>query len=735
MDRKWVFDWLQYLDAVRSVADQYQAQAGHDSTLGVSAVEPGDSETIAPEQLGEIVCNVVSSPDGLVGLAKRGQITVAQLTAVLLEPVALLQLYAELSDARRGYWREIATQETETRGKKNRPPAIPCEDEMSHLPVVPTSAQAALCWKTVFLAVAASVAVCLPLFGLVGSWLIDRVEAIPRPVAAVDKPSSPEHHAWVPLGVEQPNTLRSRPPVRPAGWRCGGLVVGVGDYLDTRIERLSTPRSRANEVSKWADKHFGADDSNMILLLDEQATEVAVRAAMVYLRQFSAPNDTILLYFCCHGVRGPDGKLRIQVHDSPKDDGLSLGDLQSLLGDSKAQIVVVADVCYAGAAVADVPSGKPIWLVLSSREYERAFEETKEGKTNFSSPWLVALTGEGDEDDNGVVTISEAFSWTVRRMEESNNGHHPQLVSPPGLDASKVVLSIHPKLEDSLAPSRGSLPPAPAIVTLTLLEKPEYQDEYKLTLDGVELGRLRQSREVFPVVDGPHRMDVDVHREVLRLPPGTHALGVTRSTPPWAVIDEPVSARWTGTIVAKAGESLEEQLVRLPPRGTVFRLKVVDPRGRGLFQKLVRTPATESVRVEPDEGTLRFEFSPQADTGSTLAACYISDPSRGIDVARLLNLAPGDPAVLEFNAWSESPNVPVRFFVGGVGGDSLTRAQSTTEKLPSDTWKTYEITLPASRLDHLVNGFGVEIDAASAGGQSVVIHVRDVHLTSQRSSE
>ncbi len=711
LDEEWVFDWCDYVQAVAAGAKRTD-----------QSETPADLPAVTPDELADVVQKVVFSPVGLSELGQRGAITPEQLMSLFLQPHALLQVHGELRHAGNRYWRRLAKTVRAHQSSKAKPRRIARLDRSA----------------TVFQRAAAYLRITAPLWRAGGTALLSAAACLllitylgwPQPVAPSAK--VPPQDQWLPLGSSTPAGQRPLKPVLPPGWRRGALVVGVGDYRDSAIQQLTTARARANEVGRWAKGYFGADPANIVSLLDEGATEVSVRAAITYFRQFSTPNDTILLYFVCHGVPDVKNKLRLQVYDSSADGGVPLEELLDLLGDTKAQVVVVADVCYAGLASADVPKDKAVWMLLSSRDQELSFENASTGRTNFSSTWLEAASGMADANGDGLVTLEEAFTWTVTRMEQENFSHHPQLISPQGGNPSNVFLSVYPPWRDKLAPDRGVCPAAPALVALTLLETPGYRDVFKLSMDGQELGCLRQPRELLRVRDGAHRLDV--RREVLRLPEGTHRLEVSRSTPLWAETEDQTPARWTSTVAAKAGVNTEEQLVRLPSRGTVVRLRVVGQAKSGLFQQLVRSPATDAVRVEPGEGTLRFEFSPQDGAQGLLSACYIGDPNQGVNVASLLGVPADGTVLLAFDARSESPAVAATFFVGGVGGDSLTPAKSLHVPLPENAWKRFELTLPASRLDHLVNGFGVEVDAANTPGRSVVIHVRDVTMTAQRKS-
>ena len=139
------------------------------------------------------------------------------------------------------------------------------------------------------------------------------------------------------------------------------LVIGVGQYKDQQIPKLSYAKQDAERIRDWALK-INPDKltrENISIITDEQATRVNFLAQIDWMRKQALPEDAILIYFAGHGAPelATDGKevdaKYLLLYDANPDElfatGFSLDDLTHKLDTVKAKTqVVILEACYTG---------------------------------------------------------------------------------------------------------------------------------------------------------------------------------------------------------------------------------------------------------------------------------------------------------------------------------------------------------------------------------------------------
>ncbi len=525
------------------------------------------------------------------------------------------------------------------------------------------------------------------------------------------------------------------------GWRHGLLAVGVSEYRHSEISPLVTPEAQAFAAANWGRERFLADTSNIITLTNNAATETGVRSALVYFKQMNKALDTLVIYLACHAIRDDTGELSLLLYDSEPGRGIRARELLDLLGDTEANVLVVANVCFAGSLF-DVQSQVPrLWVVMSAESNRKALDPVGSASAGvnqspFSGPWFEALNGEADRDRDDVVTLKEAFDYTNDSMLQAKAAHVPSLRSVAGADPGAFALSFHPKFHNQLVPNRSQPVPEPAVLTLKILDPPSELDTYSVTLDGIALGEIRAPSMVLRVAPGDHEIDVS-RKTVLRVAEGSHDVTVSRLVPRWAGV-EGAEATCPYKFTAQAGKQISQSL-RLQPRGRLNYVRVLDQTGTpdgGRFMGRVPSPATDAVQVSVTDGVIRFEFLPQGTLGP-MSVSFVPDGTpggtNGVNVASLFGLRPDQTVTLSFEARADR-DTDVTFFCGGIADDSLTPAQTLSERLSADAWRTYRMTVSAGRVTRLIGGFGVQVDPAPEGGRPIVLYVREVKLQPESSS-
>jgi hypothetical protein len=155
------------------------------------------------------------------------------------------------------------------------------------------------------------------------------------------------------------------------------LLIGISDYADPRIPDLEGPYHDVIALRQLLIGHWGFTPERVTTLLNRQATERAVLAALDSLKQNSLPGDDILIYFSGHGTSASDPELGARLHlpdgsgaivasdfdpdrvdlettAQPVDDGMLVGryELRPRLRalDDERNVLVMFDACFSGNA-------------------------------------------------------------------------------------------------------------------------------------------------------------------------------------------------------------------------------------------------------------------------------------------------------------------------------------------------------------------------------------------------
>lgn len=171
----------------------------------------------------------------------------------------------------------------------------------------------------------------------------------------------------------------------PAAAEKHALLIGISEYKDDRIPDLEGPRNDVSSMVEVLEAKWAFDTRNIITLLDENATESNILAALESMYENSAPGDDLLVYYSGHGTSAMDVSLGGKLHlpdgsgalissdfDPDKhvaryynnqpiaadDDGLLVGryELKPLFEklNRDRTLLVIFDACFSGNAVRGV---------------------------------------------------------------------------------------------------------------------------------------------------------------------------------------------------------------------------------------------------------------------------------------------------------------------------------------------------------------------------------------------
>ncbi|MFT7835405.1 TCP-1/cpn60 chaperonin family protein [Saccharothrix sp. BKS2] len=230
------------------------------------------------------------------------------------------------------------------------------------------------------------------------------------------------------------------------------LLVATGEYDDARLSRLRAPEQDVERLAAVLEDPEVGGFTSVEVLRDRPGADV--RRAVEDLLAPRAPDDLVLLYFSCHGLVSPSGRLYFAaadtVQDRPAGTAIPRSFLNEQLEDCRAAgRVLVLDCCFSGAfvegfkaAAGTVPTllgldvaglddvGEGYVVMTASNAYEYAFEQDSLSldapvASLFTDVLIEGLAGGGaDLDGDGWIDAAELFAYAragvrVRRPDQT----------------------------------------------------------------------------------------------------------------------------------------------------------------------------------------------------------------------------------------------------------------------------------------------------------------------------
>lgn len=233
-------------------------------------------------------------------------------------------------------------------------------------------------------------------------------------------------------------------------------VIGIDNYQNTRNLRYAVKDAEA--FKKYLESNLGIPKSNIFFLTNQQATRNNIQSLLgTKLKRIAAKDDTVIIFYAGHGAveidpTNPDGdgfEKYLLPYDANLNDmymsAISMDDVKTIFQRIRSdRLIFIADTCYSGA------SGGRTMLATKTRANlsEKFFERISKGKGRviisscsanevskeddrlehgvFSYYLLEGLKGKADNDSDGIITISELFSFLSRKVPEATGqDQHP----------------------------------------------------------------------------------------------------------------------------------------------------------------------------------------------------------------------------------------------------------------------------------------------------------------------
>ena len=219
------------------------------------------------------------------------------------------------------------------------------------------------------------------------------------------------------------------------------VVIGIDTYPN--ISRLKYGVSDARAFYSFLGENNRIPPENVTLLINEQATLTNLRSLLgTKLKRNASKEDMVIIYFAGHGATerdkmSPDGdgleKYILPYDADPKDlyaSALPMREISHILHRIQSErLVFIADACYSGASggrtvnlmgyraqITDayldrIAAGKGRVIITASGANEVSTEKDELQHGVFTYFLLEGLRGPADFDNDGLVTVDEAYRY------------------------------------------------------------------------------------------------------------------------------------------------------------------------------------------------------------------------------------------------------------------------------------------------------------------------------------
>jgi len=228
--------------------------------------------------------------------------------------------------------------------------------------------------------------------------------------------------------------------VSPLAGTKAALLVATADYGDPAFRRLRAPGHDVEALRRvLADAAIGGFDVRALVNQPGQVVEEEIEGFFTDRK----PDDLLLLYLSCHGVKDQDERLYFAAADTKLQrlaaSGISSTFVNEQMGNSRSKrVVLLLDCCYSGAfargfaprggqgvELKERLQGRGRVVITASSAMEYAFEAAQLTADSaqpsvFTSAVVQGLrTGEADRDGDGRVSVDELYDFVFDRVRQT----------------------------------------------------------------------------------------------------------------------------------------------------------------------------------------------------------------------------------------------------------------------------------------------------------------------------
>jgi len=238
------------------------------------------------------------------------------------------------------------------------------------------------------------------------------------------------------------------------------VVIGIGRYRE-RLPQAEFADRDAELMRDYLTRVMGYPEENVALLVNDRAAKGDLEKYLEgWLPNRVEKDDTVFIYYSGHGSPNPKtGEAYLVPYDGDpafvNKTGYPLKRMYEDLGKLPAkEVVVVLDACFSGAGGRSViakgmrpvglsvenpmvSAGRTVVLAASAGDQVSSTYDQK-GHGLLTYYFLKGLQGEGDQNKDGAIDLSELYAYLRPQVErvarrEFNNEQTPQLLGNPEL--------------------------------------------------------------------------------------------------------------------------------------------------------------------------------------------------------------------------------------------------------------------------------------------------------------
>lgn len=216
------------------------------------------------------------------------------------------------------------------------------------------------------------------------------------------------------------------------------LLVGTARYRDPTLSRLRTPAQDARRLGDLLrDTAIGRFD-HVQVLVDARKQEIEEEIEDLFADR--SPDDLVLLYLACHGVKNDRGRLFFAAGATElsrlNSTAVSAANLNEIMEQSRAGMkVAMLDCCFSGAyarglaprsggdQLAQQIAGRGTFVMTATDALEYAYEDGnavpagEEQSSVFTRSVIEGLaSGDADLENDGFITADELFAYVEQRV-------------------------------------------------------------------------------------------------------------------------------------------------------------------------------------------------------------------------------------------------------------------------------------------------------------------------------
>lgn len=231
-------------------------------------------------------------------------------------------------------------------------------------------------------------------------------------------------------------TPRQSPMSKTENSKVFALIVGVSDYDKVRDLKYADNDAYLVYAHLKSPEGGSVPDHQIHLLVDENANEMNILRSLDMISQEAGKDDIIFLFFSGHGL--PDAFLPSDYNHYGKK--ITYETIAQRLGESKsANKICMIDACHSGgmeefaykniSEEEETVNGNTLFI-LSSKANENSVESSGFRQSVFSHFLVKGLKGEANENQDGVITITELSKYLIYRVFDHTEGAQlPTIIS------------------------------------------------------------------------------------------------------------------------------------------------------------------------------------------------------------------------------------------------------------------------------------------------------------------